>query len=278
MIKFWKYQGIGNDFVLIDNIDGKAPMTSEFAKKVCDRHFGVGADGILYVLPGKGTDVTMRVLNADGSEAEMCGNGIRCVARYVFDKGLVKKKEFTIHTLAGTKTARIIDAKNFMVEIDMGAPILNCQDIPMKGDGWFISKKFEVSGYNLIGNAVSMGNPHFITFEEYWPDQMEELGPEISKHPLFPKQTNVEFATVENGKIDIKVYERGAGWTKACGTGACATTVAAALNKLVAFNDPIDVSLPGGLLKITVDKDLKYVLMAGPAEPVYEGILKEGYQ
>ena len=275
MIKFWKYHGIGNDFVLIENMDLMVPMDAEFVRDVCNRHFGVGADGILYVMPGVNTDITMRILNADGSEAEMCGNGIRCVARYAYEHKLVNKSEFTIHTLAGDLTAKIIDSDEFMVEINMGAPILNCPDIPMDCKGKFINKTLEIDGFKLTGNAVSMGNPHFITFDELSEEKVEELGPKLESHTVFPRRTNVEFAKVRDGKIYIRVYERGAAWTLACGTGACATTVAAALNGLVGYDQPIDVRLPGGWLKITVDKNLKYVLMAGPAVPVYEGILME---
>lgn len=275
MLKFWKYQGIGNDFVLIDNLDLTAPMDPEFARRVCDRHFGVGADGVLYVMPGADSDVTMRVLNPDGSEAEMCGNGIRCVARYVFENGIVGKKEFTIGTLAGRMTARILDTEDFMVEINMGAPILNGRDIPMDREGRFINEPMEANGIKMHGNGVSMGNPHLVIFDSLTDRQMDELGPVLERSPLFPNRTNVEFATVTEGKIHIRVYERGAAWTLACGTGACAATVAAALNGMVEFDKAIDVRLPGGWLKITVHKDLGYVLMAGPAEPVFEGILTE---
>lgn len=275
MLKFWKYHGIGNDFVLIDNMDLTAPMDPEFVRMVCDRHFGVGADGILYVMPGLGTDITMRIMNADGSEAEMCGNGIRCVARHARDAGLVDKDEFTIHTLAGNMAARIIEGETFMVEINMGAPILNCRDIPMNCDGKFINEPIEIAGLEIHGNGVSMGNPHLVIFDDLADEQMNVLGPMLESHKLFPRHTNVEFAKVANNKIHIRVYERGAAWTLACGTGACATTVAAALNKMVPFGEPIDVHLPGGWLKITVDPKMKFVLMAGPAEPVYEGILIE---
>jgi len=275
MIKFWKYHGIGNDFVLIENMDLMVPMDAEFVRDVCNRNFGVGADGILYVMPGVNTDITMRILNADGSEAEMCGNGIRCVARYAYEHKLVNKPEFTIHTLAGDLTAKVLDSDDFLVEINMGAPILSCPDIPMDCKGEFINKTLDVDGFKLTGNAVSMGNPHFITFDELSEEKVEELGPKLESHTMFPRRTNVEFAKVRDGKIYIRVYERGAAWTLACGTGACATTVAAALNGLVGYDQPIDVRLPGGWLKITVDKNLKYVLMAGPAVPVYEGILME---
>lgn len=273
MLKFWKYHGIGNDFVLIDNMDMTAPMDPEFAKQVCNRHFGVGADGVLYIMPGVDSDITMRILNADGTEAEMCGNGIRCVALHAYENDLVRNREFTINTLAGRMEARIVDDK--MVEIDMGAPILNARDIPMDHDGRFLNEPMTVNGMTLHGNGVSMGNPHLVIFDQIDDATINTLGPILESSPLFPRKTNVEFATVADGKIYIRVYERGAAWTLACGTGACATTVAAALNGMVDFDTPVDVRLPGGWLRITVDKDLRGVTMAGPAELVFEGILME---
>lgn len=272
MLRFWKYQGIGNDFVLIDNMDMTAPMDPEFVMGACDRHFGIGADGILYVMPGVGTDVTMRIMNADGSEAEMCGNGIRCVARHAYDTGMVRNDVFTIHTLAGDMTARIDDD---MIEIDMGAPILDGRSIPMDHDGRFINEEMTADGVTFHGNGVSMGNPHLVIFDQLDDAAVHRLGPILESSPLFPNRTNVEFATVADGRIHIRVYERGAAWTLACGTGACATTVAAALNGLVGFDVPVDVRLPGGWLKITIASDLSNVRMAGPAELVFEGILME---
>lgn len=275
MMKFWKYHGIGNDFILIDNMDLTAPMDAEFAMRMCDRHFGIGADGVLYVMPGVDSDITMRILNADGSEAEMCGNGIRCVARYAYESGLVRKEEFTIHTLAGNMTARMIEGDDLKVEVNMGAPVLSGRSIPMNHDGKFINEPMTVNGIEIHGNGVSMGNPHLVIFDDLTDDQIDKLGPMLENSPLFPNRTNVEFAKVIDGKIHIRVHERGASWTLACGTGACATTVAAAINGMVEFNEEIDVHLPGGWLKITVDSDLEYVMMSGPATLVYEGILEE---
>lgn len=273
MLKFWKYHGIGNDFVLLDNMDLTAPMDAEFVRRVCDRHFGIGADGVLYVMPGIGSDLTMRILNADGSEAEMCGNGIRCVAHYAVHSGLVKKDEFVIHTLAGNKTIRVSEDEGFMAEVDMGAPILDGKKIPMTTEGRFINEPMSVDGMEFHGNGVSMGNPHLVIFDDLSEEQLNILGPMLESSPLFPNRTNVEFAKVVDGKIRIRVYERGSSWTLACGTGACATTVAATINGLVEFDVPVDVHLPGGWLKVTVNSDLKKVLMSGPAELVYEGLL-----
>ncbi len=272
-MKFWKYQGIGNDFILLDGMDDSLEIDAGWCRKACDRHFGIGADGVLYVLPGAGTDITMRIINADGSEAEMCGNGIRCVAKHAYDFGIVKKERFSIHTLAGDLEADVTveGGKARTVRINMGAPILEGREIPIDRSGRFIDQPFEAGGVEFRANAVSMGNPHFITFSPLDGPTVDRLGPILESHPFFPRKTNVEFCRIEDGKIHIRVYERGAAWTLACGTGACASTVAAALNGLVPFGEPVDVRLPGGWLRITADKNLGYVLMEGPAELVFEG-------
>jgi len=274
-MNFWKYQGIGNDFILIDGTKGDLDIDNEICKKQCDRNFGIGADGVLFILPGKDTDITMRIINADGSEAEMCGNGIRCVAKHAYDFGLVDKEDFSIHTLAGNLLAHVNlkDGKVETVRINMGAPILEGSKIPIKAKGRFLNQPFEAEGVRFEANAVSMGNPHFITFSELSEDQVRKLGPALECNPFFPKKTNVEFCKIADEKIYITVYERGAAWTLACGTGACATTTAAALNGLIPFDTPVDVHLPGGWLKITVDKDLRFVMMEGPAELVYTGTI-----
>ena len=273
-MRFWKYQGLGNDFILLDGTDGKLLVDPEWCRRMCDRHFGIGADGVLYVLPGEGTDITMRIINADGTEAEMCGNGIRCVAKHAWDYGIVGAERFRIHTLAGdlvAETFRDDSGKVSTVRINMGAPITDGRTVPVDHDGEFIDQPFTVEGIELRASAVSMGNPHFVTFTELTDAQIDMLGPVLERHPFFPRKTNVEFCRVEDGKIHIRVYERGAAWTLACGTGACASTTAAALTGRVPFGEPVDVELPGGWLRITIDKDLKYALMEGPAELVFEG-------
>ncbi|MBE6524031.1 MAG: diaminopimelate epimerase [Thermoplasmata archaeon] len=276
---FWKYHGIGNDFILLDGSKGDLEVDMEWCRCACDRHFGIGGDGVLYILPGEGTDITMRIINADGTEAEMCGNGIRCVAVHAYNYKIVDKEEFSIHTMAGDLKAKITlkDGKAVAATIDMGAPILDGRSIPIDWDGRYINEDFAYLRYFFKGNAVSMGNPHFVTFQEMDDPTIDMLGPVIECHRLFPKKTNVEFCKIIDGKIYIRVFERGAGWTLACGTGACASTVAAALNGLVPFDEPIDVHLPGGWLKITVDKDLRFVMMEGPADLVFEGDLSEDY-
>ena len=276
---FWKYQGIGNDFVLLDGSKGDLEIDMEWCKCACDRHFGIGGDGVLYIMPGEGTDITMRIINADGTEAEMCGNGIRCVAVHAYNYKIVDKEEFSIHTMAGDLKAKVTlkDGKAIAATINMGAPILDGRSIPIDWDGRYINEDFSYLRYFFKGNAVSMGNPHFVTFQEMDDPTIDMLGPVIECHRLFPKKTNVEFCKIIDGKIYIRVFERGAGWTLACGTGACASTVAAALNGLVPYDEPIDVHLPGGWLKITVDKDLRFVMMEGPADLVFEGDLSEEY-
>lgn len=273
-MRFWKYQGIGNDFILLDGTAGDLEIDTEWCRRACDRHYGIGADGVLYVMPGEGTDITMRIINADGSEAEMCGNGIRCVAKYAADHGVVPGDTMTIHTLAGDLGAEVFRGDDGLVRtvrINMGAPILDGRTVPVDYDGRFIDQPFDADGVPIRANAVSMGNPHFITFTPLDDATVDRLGPILERHPFFPRKTNVEFCRVEDGKIYIRVYERGAAWTLACGTGACATTTAAALNGMVPFGTPVDVHLPGGWLRITVDKDLGYVLMEGPAELVFTG-------
>ena len=277
MTRFWKYHGIGNDFIVFDGTKGEPRFTKNQIAEMCDRNFGIGADGVIYVNPGmEGSDVTMRIFNTDGSEPEMCGNGIRCLSKFAYDMGIVKKKEFIVHTGKGNLKAHCTcgaDGKVSSVMIDMGAPILRPDLVPVKGYGdRFIDEFMEVDDTWVHINAVSMGNPHCVIFDKLEKTQIEKLGPFLESYTdLFPKKANVEFASVEDGKIDIKVFERGVGWTLACGTGACATTTAAAINGMVPFDEPIDVHLPGGYLRITVDSKLEHVYMDGPAEFVFTG-------
>jgi diaminopimelate epimerase len=272
-VRFWKYHGIGNDFVLLDNLDGKADKDPAWVTAVCDRRFGVGADGILYLERSPKADAMMSILNSDGSVAEMCGNGIRCVAKHLFDFGLVKKKKMTIDTLAGVKTIECTTTGDLVtdVKVGMGTAELECSKVPMNCPGRFIDSVLEVGGTKVRGTAVSMGNPHFITFQEFTDEEQERLAPLIQSDRSFPKRTNVEFVKSSKGVLDVKVLERGAGWTMACGTGACATAVAAALKGLVPYDQEIQVRLPGGSLWIAVAKDLGSVTMRGPATRVFQG-------
>ncbi len=272
-MRFWKYQGIGNDFIVVEDRDDSMTKDPDFVRLACDRSFGIGADGILYISDSPRADARMRVLNADGSEAEMCGNGIRCVAKHLYDSGWVPKESMSVDTLAGVLVigVSVVDGKAEMLDVNMGAPILDGRKVPVDHDGEFVNGLIEVNGREIVATAVSMGNPHLVTFEEFSDEEMEELGPALESHPFYPRRTNVEFVTVKDGGLDVKVYERGAAWTLACGTGACAATVAAALNGTVPYDRPIKVSLPGGDLEITVAADLGHVMMSGPARLVFTG-------
>jgi diaminopimelate epimerase len=274
---FYKYHGLGNDFIVLEDFDGKAPKTSDFAVRQCHRRFGIGADGILYISASEKADARMKVLNSDGSEAEMCGNGIRCVAKHLYDMGIIKKRKMRIETLAGIKDIEcMVEAGQVSsVTVSMGAPNLDCDKIPMACEGRFISSTLDVDGRRLVGTAVSMGNPHFVIFERLSEGARKDLGPKIEEHPLFPRKTNVEFAEVLPDHIDLQVYERGAQWTLACGTGACATVVAAVVNHLAQEGKEIEVRLPGGSLWINVGARLSSVTMRGPAVRVYRGELQE---
>jgi diaminopimelate epimerase len=272
-MRFWKYHGLGNDFVLVENLDGSVSKDPDYVMAVCHRRFGVGADGILYLERGQRADFAMRVMNSDGSEAEMCGNGIRCLAKHVYDMGHHKGEEMSIETPAGIMriVVKVENGKVATATVDMGRPRLDCADIPMNCQGRFLDQRISAGGRNLHGSAVSMGNPHLMIFDELTSEEMERLGPALQGHDLFPRRTNVEFVKLVDGILEVKVYERGAGWTMACGTGACATVVAAALLNKVKFDQEVQVRLPGGSLWIKVWKDLSKVTMRGPAALVFEG-------
>ncbi len=276
-MRFFKYEGLGNDFIVLEDLDGMAPKDPAFAVRWCDRRFGIGADGILYIMRAEGADAYMKIINSDGSEAEMCGNGIRCVAKHLYDQGLVKGKEMTIDTLAGKRRVlcSLRQGRVAEVTVGMGAPILDCERIPMRCEGRFVESDLEVRGSMVRGTAVSMGNPHFVTFQELDPREVENLGPQIERHPSFPRRTNVEFAKMSEGGIDVRVYERGAAWTMACGTGACATVVAAVLTGRAKAGMDVEVRLPGGSLWINVDESSSEVAMRGPATLVYQGTFQE---
>lgn len=271
---FTKMQGAGNDFVIIDTLEEQVPQNyDELAIKVCDRNFGIGADGLMLVLPSETHDIRMRIFNADGSEPEMCGNGIRCFARYVYEKGIVTKKSMEVETLAGTIIPEMIieDGAVTGVRVDMGIPELAPEKIPttFTGDP-VINKEIEVEGATFAITAVSMGNPHCIIFvDDINNIDIDKWGPLIETHPVFPKKTNVEFVQViDSEQMIMRVWERGAGITLACGTGACATLVAGVLNKKT--NEQALVKLLGGDLFIEwIDR--KHIVMTGPAEFVFRG-------
>ena len=267
--------GLGNDYVVIDNIDGKMDewKMGEIARKVCRRKFSVGADGLILVCKSSTADVKMRIFNADGSEAEMCGNGIRCLAKYCFENNIVRRAEMKIETLAGVKKVWLKIKRGLVesVTVDMGIPILDKRMIPMKGKGRCIEEKLRVNDKEFRITALSIGNPHCVIFVknvERFP--VEKFGPKIEKHPLFPNRTNVEFAeVVGDGELKIRVWERGVGETLACGTGACASVVAANLTGRVSGG--CIVHLLGGDLKIEYKE--KRILMCGTAEKAFEGVI-----
>ena len=273
---FTKWQGCGNDFVLVngfrESLEG-ADLAS-LARAVCDRHYGVGADGLILVLSSEIADFRMRIFNADGSEAEMCGNGIRCFAGVVHTEGLSARETFTVETGAGVFVPRLelTDGKLTGVRVDMGEPILAGERIPVEGFGAsrVIEAPIEAAGEKLAMTCVSMGNPHCVIFvESAEAVPIEYLGPALERHARFPKKTNVEFAEVRDAShIRMRVWERGAAVTLACGTGSCATLVAAALTGRT--GRAAEVELDGGRLAIEWAED-NHIYMTGPAERVFAG-------
>ncbi|MEO3704601.1 diaminopimelate epimerase [Trichormus azollae] len=275
-IEFTKYHGLGNDFILIDNRSSLTPViTPEQAVKWCDRHFGIGADGVIFALPGQNdTDYTMRIFNSDGSEPEMCGNGIRCLAAFLTElEGLSRTKEYyRIHTLAGVITPQLTD--DGQVKVDMGLPRLLAQEIPTTfapADNKVINLPLEVAGTIWDVTCVSMGNPHCITFvENVAAIPLETIGPKFEHHPAFPQRINSEFIEIINRNyLKMRVWERGAGITLACGTGACAVLVAGVLNDKC--DRTATIELPGGPLEIEWSEIDQRIYMTGPAERVFTG-------
>ncbi len=274
MIKFTKMHGIGNDYLYIDARRKKIANVEKLAVAMSDRHFGVGADGIILILNSDVADFKMRIFNADGSEAEMCGNGIRCFAKYLFDHGLTKKKKVSVETLAGVKYMNLYTRHNKVdkVSVDLGEPILLRERIPMKGDpGMVIEELLQVDGVKFNITAVSMGNPHCVIYvEDVKSFPVEKYGPMIENHPIFPKRTNVEFVQVVNDhEVIQRTWERGSGETMACGTGASAVTVAGVLTKRTGRKSV--VHLAGGNLEIEWSESDNHVYLTGPAVEVFEG-------
>jgi diaminopimelate epimerase len=273
-MKFWKMHGLGNDYVVIDNRDRRIgdDEAAELALKLCKRRFSIGADGVLFVSNSTSADAKMRIFNSDGSEAEMCGNGIRCFAKYCYENNIARKGELVIETLAGNKRTWLTVEGGVVqsVMVDMGMPVLERSKIPMVGQGTFINEELQVDGEAYKATCLSVGNPHCVIFVDSLDDfPVERVGPKIESHQLFPKRTNVEFAQVlgEN-EVKLRVWERGCGETLACGTGACATVVAG--NLLEKLGGKVLVHLLGGDLTVEY-ADL--LLMTGAAEKVFEGTL-----
>ena len=277
-MRFTKMQGIGNDYVYVNGAVERLENPSETAIKVSDRHFGIGSDGLILINPSEAADFEMEMYNADGSRSEMCGNGIRCVGKYVYDYGLTDKTQITVETLAGMKYLDLFteNGKVKEVRVDMGQPILKPEQIPVIAEGeTVVGEPIVVGGDTYYMTGVSMGNPHAVVFVEDVKNlEIEKIGPQFEMHERFPKRVNAEFVKViDRRTVEMRVWERGSGETLACGTGACAVAVACALNGLT--EDEITVKLLGGDLHVCWDKEKNTVFMTGPAEIVFEGEWKE---
>ena len=277
-MKFTKMHGIGNDYVYVNCFQEEVKNPAEVSKYVSDRHFGIGSDGLILIKPSDVADFKMDMYNADGSQGEMCGNGIRCVAKYVYDYGLTDKESISVETLAGIKHLELtIDAgKVALVRVNMGSPELVPEKIPVAAEGErAINVPLEVKGKSYQMNCVSMGNPHCVIFmeEDVRNLNLEAIGPNFENHERFPKRINTEFVNVlDHRTLRMRVWERGSGETLACGTGACATAVAAMLNGHV--EKEVTVHLLGGDLKIQWDGGNAPVYMTGPAATVFDGIIE----
>ena len=273
-MKFTKMHGIGNDYVYVNCFEESVKNPAEVSKFVSDRHFGIGSDGLILISPSAIADFRMNIYNADGSQAEMCGNGIRCVAKYVYDYGLTDKTEISVETLAGIKYLRlqVDNGKVASVEVNMGAPILEPKEIPVAvEESPVVNVPVEVKGKIYHMTCVSMGNPHAIIFMNNVKDlDIAAIGPYFENHTVFPKRTNTEFVEVlDRNTVNMRVWERGSDETLACGTGACATTVACILNDKT--ENEVTVHLLGGDLKIRWDREANQVYMTGPATVVFDG-------
>ena len=273
-LAFWKMHGLGNDYVVIDNRDQKIEERSlgDLARALCKRRFSVGADGLLLLYKSSVADLKMRIFNPDGTEAEMCGNGIRCIAKYCYENGVVEKEEMTVETLAGVKSLqlKVRNGEVKSVRVDMGKPSFERRMIPMLGEGVCIDEKLEVEGETYRITCLSMGNPHCVIFvEDSDGFPVKEVGPRIESHKLFPNKVNVEFVeALDRDELKVRVWERGVGETLACGTGACAAVAAGVALGIV--DRKCTVHLLGGDLQVEYGESM---LMTGPAEKAYEGIV-----
>ena len=277
-ISFTKMHGIGNDYIYVNCMNEELADPNRVSFVMSARRFSVGADGLVMICASQVADAKMRMFNADGSEGKMCGNAIRCVGKFLYDNGIVVKNQLSIETLSGIKylNLNIENGKVASVEVDMGKAILTPCDIPVSFEGErMINAPVEVNGKTYGLTAVSMGNPHAVTFmDEIDSLDLERMGPHFENHPIFPDRVNTEFVRViDDQTLQMRVWERGSGETFACGTGACATVVAAVLNGICKTDTPITVQLRGGNLKIVCDKDMR-VFMTGPAEKAYEGVFE----
>lgn len=277
-MKFTKMQGIGNDYVYVNCFQETVEHPEELAVRVSDRHFGIGSDGLILIKPSETADFCMAMYNADGSEGAMCGNGIRCVAKYVYDYGLTNQTSIRVETKSGIKylDLTVENGKVSQVKVNMGAPELTPAKIPVvSGKEKVIAEPIDVDGETYRMTCVSMGNPHAVVYlEDVKNLDIEKIGPKFEKHPCFPDRVNTEFVRVIDGHtLEMRVWERGSGETLACGTGACAVAVASILNGYV--SGEVTVKLLGGDLKIFWDEKENAVYMTGPAAVVFDGELPE---
>lgn len=273
-MKFTKMQGLGNDYVYVNCFKETIENLPEMAKKVSNRNFGIGSDGLIMINPSDVADFEMEMYNADGSRSEMCGNGIRCVGKYVYDYGLTEKEHISVETLAGIKylDLTVEDGKVKLVKVDMGSPELVPENIPIVADGnRVIDEPINVNGTEYRMTGVSMGNPHAVVYvEDVKGLDIETIGPAFENHERFPNRVNTEFVKVlDRNTVEMRVWERGSGETMACGTGACAVAVACILNGFT--EDKVTVKLLGGDLQIEWDKEADKIYMTGPAEVSFDG-------
>ena len=272
---FVKMHGLGNDFVFIEDKTGQDKDYTALACAMCNRHTGIGADGLIVIVDSRVADVRMRIINSDGSEAEMCGNGIRCFAKYVYDSGIIEKKRFTVETPAGIMEPEITvgaDNKAKLITINMGRPSFNRSEIPMEGaDGRVLNEDLCVDGENWKITSLLMGVPHTVTYvDDVDTVDIEKIGPLFEKHEAFPKHTNINFAQqMDDRTVKVRTWERGAGATLACGTGSCSVAVASFLNGRTGRE--VDIQLPLGTLHIEYREEDGNVYMTGPAAVSFTG-------
>ena len=275
-MKFTKMHGLGNDYVYVNCFEEKIDNPPAVARFVSDRHFGIGSDGLIMINPSKTADFEMEMYNADGSRGEMCGNGIRCVAKYVYDYGLTDKTQISVETLGGIKylDLTVEDGKVSLVKVDMGKPELEADRIPIISEcEQVIDEPIEVDGKEYHMTGVSMGNPHTVIYvDDVKGLDLEKIGPKFENHERFPKRINTEFVhCIDRQTVEMRVWERGSGETLACGTGACAVAVSSILNNLT--DTQVTVKLLGGDLQIEWDREKDRVFMTGPATVVFDGVI-----
>lgn len=273
-MKFTKMHGCGNDYVYVNCFEETVKNPAEVAKLVSDRHYGIGSDGLILICPSDIADFRMAMYNLDGSEGKMCGNGVRCIAKYVYDHHMTDKNRISLETLGGIKylDLNIKNGKVETVKVDMGEPVLVPSDIPVSiAKDRVINEPVEAAGQTWYMTCISMGNPHAVVFVDDTKNlDLKKIGPEFEKHPIFPEQVNTEFVhVIDRHTVDMRVWERGSGETLACGTGACATAMACILNDRT--DNEVLVHLVGGDLWIQYDKETNHIFMTGPAAEVFSG-------